>query len=81
MVTRKKTTRAGTGRTIATGTAAQENGWNGATRFQAISGVFGKILELQQAVAEDYAPAAEAFALSQSGRRLQASRLARSRRG
>lgn len=65
MATRKNT-RAGTGRMVSAGTgttAAQEKGWNGASRFQAISGVFGKILELQQAVAGDYAPAAE-FALS-----------------
>ncbi|HEU4767431.1 MAG TPA: hypothetical protein VFS77_08645, partial [Pyrinomonadaceae bacterium] len=57
MVTKKKTAkRAGI-------TGAQENSWNGATRFQAISPVFGRILELQQAVAMDYAPA-ETFTLS-----------------
>jgi hypothetical protein len=63
MVTKKKAG-AGTGRTVGARAAAQENGWNGATRFQAISPVFGKILELQQAVATTYAPAAEAFSLS-----------------
>ena len=60
MVTKKKTR---TGRAVSP-RAAQESGWNGATRFQAISPVVGRILELQQAVATDYAPAAEAFRLS-----------------
>ena len=55
MVTKKKSS---------AGAAAQETGWNGATRFQAISPVFGRILELQRAVATNYAPATEAFTLS-----------------
>src|SRR5690606_4558926 len=60
----KKKTRKGTGRAVST-VAAQERGWNGAARFQAIAPVFGRILELQQAAAVNYAPAAtEAFALS-----------------
>ena len=63
MVTKKKT-RKGVGRAVGTGAAAREDGWNGATRFQAIAPVFGRILELQQAVATDYAPAAGAFTLS-----------------
>lgn len=63
MVTRKKT-RAGTQRALSTRATAEENGWNGATRFQAIAPVFGRILELQQEVSGDYAPAAEAFSLS-----------------
>ncbi|HKY42794.1 MAG TPA: hypothetical protein VJM50_06840 [Pyrinomonadaceae bacterium] len=44
--------------------APQESGWNGATRFQAISPVFGRILQLQQEAALAYAPAMSAFTLS-----------------
>lgn len=63
MVTKKKT-RTGTKRTASTAAAAQENGWNGTTRFQAIAPVFGRMLQLQEAAAMSYAPAAEAFTLS-----------------
>lgn len=67
MVTKKKT-RTGTKRAASAAAAAQENGWNGTARFQAIAPVFGKILELQQAAAMDYAPA-EAFSLSAAANR------------
>ena len=63
MVTKKKT-RAATGRGASTGAAAQESGWNGATRFQAIAPVFGRMLQLRQALATNYAGGAEAFKLS-----------------
>ncbi|HKR23204.1 MAG TPA: hypothetical protein VJS17_11445, partial [Pyrinomonadaceae bacterium] len=67
MVTKKKG-RAGTTRR-ATATA-EENGWNGASRFQAISGVFGRMLQLQEAVAMEYAPAGtEVFALTATANR------------
>ncbi|HEX5882943.1 MAG TPA: hypothetical protein VFY67_00225, partial [Pyrinomonadaceae bacterium] len=68
MVTKKKT-RTGTKRAASAAAAAQENGWNGTARFQAIAPVFGRILELQQAAAMDYAPAAEAFSLSAAANR------------
>lgn len=68
MVTKKKT-RTGARRAVSPRVAAQENGWNGATRFQAIAPVFGRILELQQAVAADYAPAAGAFTLPAAAER------------
>jgi hypothetical protein len=67
MVTKRKT-RAGTGR-VSTGAAAQENGWNGATRFQAIAPVVGRILELRQLATTNYAPAVEAFKLSPAANR------------
>ena len=72
MVTKKKT-RTGARRALSASAAAGgETGWNGATRFQAIAPVFGRILELQQAMASDYAPAMEAFALSAAaGREIQ----------
>jgi hypothetical protein len=65
MVTKKKT------RTAARAgiTATQENGWNGATRFQAIAPVFGRILQLQQDAARHYAPPSEAFTLSAAANR------------
>ncbi len=68
MVTKKKTrTRT---RLRTTGGAAEESGWNGATRFHAIAPVFGRILQLQEDVAMDYAPAAtEAFTLSAAANR------------
>lgn len=62
MVTKKKTRTAT--RRVGTTAAGQENGWNGSTRFQAIAPVFGRILQLQEAVVFDYAPAREAFTLS-----------------
>jgi len=61
MVTKKKT-RTRTRRNAAA--AGRENGWNGATRFDAIAPVFGRILQLQRAAALAYAPAAQAFTLS-----------------
>jgi len=67
MVTKRKT-RAGAGR-VSTGAAAQENGWNGATRFQAIAPVVGRILELRQLAQTNYAPAVEAFKLSSAANR------------
>ena len=63
MATKKKT-RTGMGRAATNGAAAQEKGWNGVTRFQAIAPVLGRVLELQQDVAMNYAPATEAFSLS-----------------
>lgn len=62
MATKKKT-RTGTTQGPSSAAIAQEAGWNGTTRFQAIAPVFGKMLELQQMAAMSYAPA-EAFALS-----------------
>lgn len=67
MVTRKKGRTGTTARRAAT---ADENGWNGASRFQAISGVFGRMLQLQEAVAMEYAPAGtEIFELSATANR------------
>ncbi|HEU4713535.1 MAG TPA: hypothetical protein VFS76_18360 [Pyrinomonadaceae bacterium] len=67
MVTKKKGRTGTTARRAAT---ADENGWNGATRFQAISGVFGRMLQLQEAVAMEYAPAGtEIFELSATANR------------
>ena len=68
MVTKKKSGTTGTRRVAAA--TADENGWNGATRFEAISGVFGRVLELQQARAIQYAPAGtEAFTLAAAANR------------
>jgi len=65
MVTKKKSRASTKG-----ATAAAENGWNGASRFEAISGVFGRMLELQRAAATQYAPAGtEAFRLAAAASR------------
>lgn len=61
MVTKKKA-RTGTRAGIA---ATEETGWNGATRYQAIAPVFGRIMQLREGLARSYAPArSEAFKLS-----------------
>lgn len=67
MVTKKKT-RTGTGR-VATATIADESGWNGTARFQAIAPVVGRILQLTQDEAGNYAPAVEVFKLSAAAER------------
>lgn len=68
MVTKKKT-RTGTRRVSRAAAIADEAKWNGATRFAAIAPVVGRMLELQQLVAMDYAPAVEVFKLSAAAQR------------
>lgn len=59
-----------TGTGVRRAAATKEHGWNGATRFQAIAPVFGRMSMLQEEASLAYAPAAtEAFRLSASANR------------